>query len=140
MNILLPVDGSEPSDRAARHVVALLKGCGGHRVLLINVQAPIDAPEIRSHMRASEIEAMQETRGGDAMVSARALLDAAGIDYVPQVLLGPVAETIARFAKDNDCDQIVVGSRGLSAIGSILTGSVTPELVALTDLPVTLVK
>lgn len=140
MKILLPVDGSESSDRAARHVVALLQGCGGHRVLLINVQAPVDAPEVRSHMRASEIEAMQETRGGDAMVSARALLDAAGIDYVPQVLLGPVAETIARFAKDNGCDQIVVGSRGLSAIGSILMGSVTPELVSLTDLPVTLVK
>jgi nucleotide-binding universal stress UspA family protein len=140
MKILLPVDGSEPSDRATRHVVTLLQGCGAHQVMLINVQAPIDAPEIRSHMRASEIEAMQETRGGDALVSARALLDAAGIDYVPQVLLGPVAETIASFAQENACDQIVIGSRGLSAIGSVLMGSVTPDLVALTDLPVTLVK
>lgn len=140
MKVLLPVDGSAPSDRAARHVIALLQGCGGHEVFLINVQAPIDAPEIRSHMRVSEIEAMQESRGGDALVSARALLDAAGIGYKPSVLLGPVAETIANFAATNGCDQIVIGSRGLSAIGSVMLGSVTPELVSLTNVPVTLVK
>lgn len=140
MKILLPVDGSPISDRAVRHVIALLQGCDGHTVFLINVQAPIDAPEVRSHMPASEIEAMQETRGGDALVTARALLDAAGVAYTPEVLLGPVAETIARFASEQGCDQIVIGSRGLSAIGSVLMGSVTPDLVALTNLPVTLVK
>lgn len=140
MKVLLPVDGSAASDRATRHVIALLQGCGGHEVFLINVQPPIDAPEIRSHMRVSEIEAMQESRGGDALVSARALLDAAGVTYTPSVLLGPVAETIATFASTHGCNQIVVGSRGLSAIGSVLMGSVTPELVSLTDVPVTLVK
>jgi nucleotide-binding universal stress UspA family protein len=140
MKILLPVDGSPISDRAVRHVIALLQGCDGQTVFLINVQAPIDAPEVRSHMPVSEIEAMQETRGGDALVTARALLDAAGVAYTPEVLLGPVAETIARFASEQGCDQIVIGSRGLSAIGSVLVGSVTPDLVALTNLPVTLVK
>lgn len=140
MKILLPVDGSPTSDRAVRHVIALLQGCAGHAVFLINVQAPIDAPEVRGHMRASEIEAMQETRGGDALVSARALLDAAGITYTPAVLIGPVAESITKYAGENGCDQIVIGSRGLSAIGSVLMGSVTPDLVALTSLPVTLVK
>lgn len=140
MKVLLPVDGSASSDRATRHVIALLQGCGGHEVYLVNVQSPVDAPEIRSHMRASEIEAMQETRGGDALVSARALLDAAGVAYTPSVLLGPVAQTLASFASDNGCDHIVIGSRGLSAIGSVMMGSVTPELVALASVPVTLVK
>jgi nucleotide-binding universal stress UspA family protein len=140
MKILLPVDGSPHSDRATQHVIALLQGCDGHTVLLLNVQAPIDAPEIRSHMRASEIEAMQETRGGDALASARGLLDKAGIAYAPSVLIGPLAETIHQFATNQNCDKIVMGTRGLGALGSVLLGSVTTELLRLTNLPVTLVK
>ena len=140
MKILLPVDGSEHSERATRHVIAMLQGCGGHQVLLINVQAPIDAPEVRSHMRADEIEAMQTSRGGDALAGARALLGQAGIACTPEVLLGPVAETIARFADEQGCDKIVMGTRGLGAIEGVLMGSVTTRLLSLTALPVTLVK
>jgi nucleotide-binding universal stress UspA family protein len=140
MKILLPVDGSNHSDRATQHVIAMLEGCGGHEIHLINVQPPIDAPEIRSHMTASEIEAMQETRGGDALESARELLGKAGLPYTPAVLLGPVAETIAQYATDKGCDKIVMGSRGLGAIGGALMGSVTTEVLHLTMLPVTLVK
>lgn len=140
MKILLPVDGSPHSDHATRHVIALLQGCGGHAVLLLNVQEPIDALEVRSHMPASEIEAMQETRGCDALASARALLDQAGITYTPAVVIGPVAVTIAEFAVDQGCDKIVMGTRGLGAISGVLMGSVTTELLQLTELPVTLVK
>lgn len=140
MKILLPVDGSAHSDRATQHVIAMLQGCGGHQVLLVNVQAPIDAPEVRSHMRADEIEAMQTARGGDALASARSLLEQAGVACTPNVLLGPVAETIAQYAADQGCDQIVMGTRGLGALGGMLMGSVTTRLLHLTDLPVTLVK
>jgi nucleotide-binding universal stress UspA family protein len=140
MKILLPVDGSDHADRATRHVIAMLQGCGGHALHLINVQAPIDAPEVRSHMPADEIEAMQETRGGDALVSARALLDQAGIAYTPAVLLGPLAESIVRYATEQGCDKIVMGTRGLGALGSMLMGSVTTEVLHLCQLPVTLVK
>lgn len=140
MKILLPVDGSSHSDRATLHVIAALQGCGDHAVHLINVQAPIDAPEVRSHMTAGEIEAMQEARGGDALVSARALLDKAGIGYTPTVLLGPIAESIVQYASDKACDKIVMGTRGLGAIGGTLMGSITTHVLHLTRLPVTLVK
>ena len=99
MKILLPVDGSEHSDRVTRHVIRVAKGCADYEVLLLNVQAPIDAPEVLGHMPAREIEAMQESRGGDALAAARQLLDAAGIAHEPQVLLGPVAESIVACAR-----------------------------------------
>jgi nucleotide-binding universal stress UspA family protein len=140
MKILIPVDGSDHSDRAVQHLISTVDGCAGRQIFLINVQEPIDAPELLSHMPASEIEAMQETRGGDALGSARALLDQAGIAYTADVLVGPVAETIARYASEKACDKIVIGRRGLGAIGSALMGSVTTRLMHLTDLPVTLVK
>jgi len=139
MKILLPVDGSTQAERATRYTIAMLNGCSNPQIFLINVQEPIDAPEIRGHMPAREIEAMQETRGGDAIAPARELLEKAGIACVPSVLIGPIAETIAQFAVDQGCDQIVMGTRGLGAVGSLL-GSITTRLLHLTELPVTLVK
>ena len=69
-----------------------------------------------------------------------ALLDKAGIPYTAAVLVGPVAETIVDYAQKNGCEKIVMGTRGLGALGSVLLGSVTSRLMSLTDLPVTLVK
>jgi nucleotide-binding universal stress UspA family protein len=140
MNILLPVDGSVHSDRATQHVIAMVQGWSRYQVHLINVQEPIDAPELLSHMTIGEIEAMQETRGGDAIASARGLLDGAGIAYVPAVLHGPIAESIAQYAVAQGCDKIVMGTRGLGAIGSALMGSVATQVLHLSSLPVTLVK
>lgn len=140
MKILLAVDGSEHSARVARHAVKLAQGCPNHEILLVNVQAPIDAPEVLSHMPAAEIEAMQETRGGDAMATARSLLDAAGVRYAPEVALGPIAVTIARRAEEAGCDAIVLGTKGAGALRSALMGSVTTEVVRLAGCPVTVVK
>ena len=56
------------------------------------------------------------------------------------VLVGPVAETIVDYARKNGCEKIVMGTRGLGALGSVLLGSVTSRLMSLTELPVTLVK
>ncbi|MDP2135646.1 MAG: universal stress protein [Sulfuritalea sp.] len=140
MKILLAVDGSDHADRAARHVLRLAQNCTAYEVLLLNVQAPIDAPEVLGHMPAREIEAMQETRGGDALTSARALFDGAGVSYVPEVALGPVAETIARHANEGNFDAIVMGSHGAGRLTSMLMGSVATDVIRLAHCPVTVVK
>ncbi|MGB4913762.1 MAG: universal stress protein [Candidatus Dechloromonas phosphoritropha] len=140
MKILLPVDGSSHSDRAVRHVISEVNGGAGTEIALINVQLPIDSHELRGHMPASEIEDMQEACGGDVLESARALLDNAGVPYTAAVLIGPVAETIVRYAVENSCGKIVMGTRGLGVIGSFLMGSVATRVFGMTKLPVTLVK
>ena len=48
--------------------------------------------------------------------------------------------TIARYAKEHGCEIIIMGRRGMGAIGSAIMGSVAMRLLSLTDLPVTLVK
>ena len=140
MKILLAVDGSDHSERVARHVVRLVQGCADYQVILLNVQAPVDAPELLSHMPIAEVEAMQETRGGDALAPARALLDAAGVAYEPQVALGPVAETIAQIANEHQSDAIVIGLRGTNKLVTALMGSVARDVFALAHCPVTAVK
>ena len=56
------------------------------------------------------------------------------------MLIGPVAETIARTALGQNCDGIVMGTRGLGAAAGALLGSVASQVVHLADVPVTLVK
>lgn len=140
MKILLPVDDSAHSARAARHVVRLVQNCTGYEIVLLNVQAPIDAPEVLGHLPLREIEAMQESRGGDALLATRELLDGAGIAYVPEVALGPVAETIARLARERHSDAIVMGSHGAGMLTSMLLGSVATGVIRLANCPVTVVK
>lgn len=140
MRILLPVDGSEHSERVARHAILLAMNSTACEILLLNVQPPIDAPEVLGHMPQREIEAMQEARGGDALAPARALLDAAGVAYEPQVVLGPVAETIARIANERQCDAIVIGLRGSNKLVTALMGSVARDVFSLAHCPVTAVK
>ncbi|MDP1735270.1 MAG: universal stress protein [Sulfuritalea sp.] len=140
MKILLAVDGSDHSNRVAKHVIRLVQGCADYQIILLNVQAPIDAPEVLGHMPLREIEAMQETRGGDALAAARSVLENAGVAYVPEVALGPVAETIARHAAESNCDTIVIGTHGAGALRSALMGSVAADVIRLAGCPVTVVK
>ena len=137
---LVPVDGSSNSDRAVQHVVALAGICPAMEVLLLNVQPEIDDWQVRRFLKKEEVEAMEESKGGDALQSARAILDAAGVRYTPQVLIGPVAETVARTALEQNCDGIIMGTRGLGAVAGALLGSVTSKVIHLADVPVTLVK
>ena len=137
---LVPVDGSANSDRAVRHVIALAGLCPSMDIVLLNVQPEIDDWQVRRFLKKEEVEAMEESKGGDALASARTLLDAAKLRYTPMVLIGPVAETVARTALEQNCDGIVMGTRGLGAVAGALLGSVAAQVVHLSDVPVTLVK
>lgn len=137
---LVPVDGSSNADRAVQHVVALAGINPAIEVVLLNVQPEIDDWQVRRFLKKEEVEAMEESKGGDALQPARALLDAAKVRYTPQVLIGPIAETIAKTALEQNCDGIVMGTRGLGAVAGAVLGSVSEGVIHLADLPVTLIK
>jgi nucleotide-binding universal stress UspA family protein len=52
----------------------------------------------------------------------------------------PIANTIGRLARQLGVDQIVIGSRGLGAIGRLVLSSVATKVAHLARVPVTLVK
>lgn len=141
LKLLIPVDGSSNAQRVVNRVIRFLQNdCLAGDIHLLNVQPPIDAWEVKRFIPEAEIEAMLESRGGDALAVPRALLDEAKIAYTPHVRIGPVAETIVEFARDNGCNHIVMGTRGMGAIGTLVLGSVATKVIHLADVPVTLVK
>ena len=140
LKALIPFDGSECALRAVDHLISLVQGHEPMAVHLLHVREPVDGWEIRRVMTSEEIAALQLSEGEDALQAARQRLDAAGIPYVAEVLIGDIGQTIARYADEVGCDKIVMGSRGESAISGLLLGSVTTKVIHFARVPVTLVK
>ena len=141
MKILLPVDGSENALRATRFAISVAKACVEPAELhLLTVQLPILSGDVKMFVSQGQINAYYHDEGIKALASARAALDAAGVHYVFHIGVGQLAETIAAYAKDKACDQVIMGTRGLGSVSGLLLGSVTTKVIHLVDVPVTLVK
>lgn len=141
LKLLIPVDGSTNAQRVVSRTIRFLQNdCPAAEVHVLNVQSPIEAWEVKRFIPKTEIEALLQSRGGDALAAARALLDEANIAYTPHVRIGPVAETIVEFAREIGCNHIVMGTRGMGAVGTLLLGSIATKVIHLADVPVTLVK
>ncbi|HET9701722.1 MAG TPA: universal stress protein [Burkholderiales bacterium] len=137
--ILVPVDGSERCNRAVKYVISLSQELGPAEIHLINVEpAPVGW---QTHDMAREtIQAHAKELAMEASAGARALLDEAGLKYSTHTEMGSPAETIARVAKELDCDSIVMGTHGRTVVGKLVLGSVASDVLHLVDVPVTLVK
>ena len=137
--VLVPVDGSENSMRAVQTAVKQIKSGAAMEVHLLNVQPEL--PAIISRALSKEfIDMYQDEEGNKALSDAMALLAQAGIPFIPHTRIGQVAETIAAFAKEMQCEQIIMGIRGVGKIFGLLLGSVANKVLYLVDIPVTLVK
>ena len=138
--VLPTIAGSESSERAVKHLIHLVKSSHPMDVHLLNVQPPIMSGEISLIATAKTVENLHHDKGEKTAESARALLDDAGIQYAFRIEFGPIAETIAQYARDNRCETIMMGTRGMSAMGNLILGSVSTKVIHLADAPVKLVK
>ena len=140
LKVLLPVDGSENSNRAVKHLIRLIKHLGAMEVHVVNVQPELLYIDILLKPRQEVVDAWSHKAGGDASRSACALLDEASIPYVLEFVSGEIAEAIVRHAQHCQCDMIVMGTRGMGTVANLVLGSVATKVVHLANIPVTLVK
>lgn len=141
MKILIPVDGSEAALRAVDQVIKTAhQYVGGVEAHLLNVQLPILSGNVRVFISQDKIDAYYHDEGMIALKAAKEKLDSVGISCHVHIGVGNVAETILRFAKENRCDQICMGTSGMGAISGLFLGSVATRLIHLTEIPVLLVR
>jgi nucleotide-binding universal stress UspA family protein len=141
--ILVPWDGSEHSRRALDFLLNLLKEQLPAEVHLLNVQHRAPTLERMTGGQPSEVQRME----GPAMEAGRKVLGpganmlaAAGVPHVASVVVGDAPHEIVEYAKTHHCDGIVMGTRGLGTIGTLILGSTANKVLHLTHVPVTLVK
>jgi len=128
--ILVPFDGSPSAVRAIQHVIALARAGHQSEVFILNVQAvSSDADRDRA-----------ERTGKTILEQANELLARQTIPGTTCVLRGRPAEVILAAVQRYDIDLIVMGSRGLGSIASVLLGSVASNVVQQSAVPVTLIK
>jgi nucleotide-binding universal stress UspA family protein len=137
LRILLPVDGSEPSARATAHVLDLAARGLAVDVHLLNVQ-PAVRGVVSSLVPHAEVEDYHRDEGMKALAACRALASAAGVATHCHVGVGEPGPTVIAFLASLGCDQVVMGTRGLGAVGGLVLGSVAQHVVAHSDVPVTL--
>lgn len=140
LKVLLAVDGSESSAHAAAHVAKRAGAAkDGYQVHLVNVQYPLHG-SVAAFVEANQIKQYHQEEGMKVLASAREQLASAGVPCEVHLFVGEPAEVITRFAKEQGCDEIVIGTRGLSGISSLLVGSVATKIIHLAEMPVLLVK
>jgi len=109
-------------------------------VHLLNVQPQIVSGHARMYLRKDLIDEYYGEEAQKALQSAKDRLDKVGIPYTTSHQVGNAPEAIAKYVKSKGCEQIVMGTRGLGSVQSMMLGSVATKVLHLVDVPVTLVK
>jgi nucleotide-binding universal stress UspA family protein len=127
-NIVVPIDGSAHAERAVRLVLGFHARLAPVTIHLLHVRAPgpslLDSPPLDEKQ---------------VFARARALLDAARVPYTHALRDGYVGAAIAAYVRENRCDAVVMGTRGMGSTEELL-GSIARQVIQLCDVPVTLVK
>ena len=140
LKFLLPVDGSDTSNGAVAKFIKLLDWYKEEpEIHLLNVQFP-QRGNVTLFIDKESINLYHQEEGMKGLQAARRLLDQAGIACRFHITVGNPEEMILRYAKEIDCDQIVIGPRGLGVVKGLLLGSVASKVMQLSAIPVLLVK
>lgn len=140
LSILVAVDGSTSANRAVQYVAHQAARDSRVRCVLLNVQPRIGSHNVRRFVSRSQIDVYIQGEAAAAMRQGVRILERAGVRFETRVATGDVVETILAAAADCDCGRIVLGTRGRSAVRSLLLGSIAYGVVHHADVPVTVVK
>ena len=140
--ILIAIDGSSHSAKVAKAAIRQAQACKQAPELhLIYVHLPV--PTLGGLIKPVGHEALQRyyrEEGEDALRVAKRLLDRAKLACTTHILVGPIAESLAREAKKLKCDFIVMGTHGMGAMSGMLLGSIASKTVHLAPCPVVLIR
>jgi nucleotide-binding universal stress UspA family protein len=135
-DVLLAVDGSEGSKRAADEAIAqaATHGAALHVVSVVDATTADVGSTGGDVLRALERE--QQAAVDEAVERARAA-DVPTVEA--SVLSGVPASAIVEYAADRDVDLVVVGTHGRTGIEHVVLGSVAERVVRTADAPVLVV-
>jgi nucleotide-binding universal stress UspA family protein len=136
---LVPVDGSSGADKALAHAIQRARETKAE-IHVLHVVPPVDYDELKNYAERSDIAKIRREAHQRILASATDQLKAAGVSCSGHLLDGHPGEKVVQFAESQNIDEIIIGSRGRGALGSMLLGSVSSHVSHLARMPVTLVK
>lgn len=135
--ILLAVDGSEHSLRAANEAVKMALLGEKTEVELVYVA---DFDKSKSEVLHSGGKEALEYARRKRIEPVEELLKLKEVNYKVSILHGEPGPSIVAHANKGNCDLVVIGSRGLNALQEMVLGSVSHKVVKRVNCPVLIVK
>jgi nucleotide-binding universal stress UspA family protein len=142
-SLLVPIDGSEPSDAARALAIRLAVDTGASLVFANVVETDkIVASAMPGQGLADPTPAIDALRaaGTDMLKDADASAAAAGVRTSSVLLEGDSIEMIVEYAGAHAVDLIVIGSHGRSGLQRLMLGSVAEGVLRHSSVPVLVTK
>ncbi|MCD2512476.1 universal stress protein [Comamonas endophytica] len=140
MKILLAVDGSAYTQKMLSYLVShaeLLAPTHQYTALTVEGALP---PRARSVLSKEDLELYYREEADKILNPVRDFLAQHGVQANGMASVGPVGETIAKIAEDGQYDLLVMGTHGHGALGKLVMGSVSTQVLAHSTVPVLLVR
>lgn len=141
--ILVPLDGSLPSERGAREAIALAAGqpCTLFFLHVVDdFRMLVEMTSVRSY---DEMLRGLRQYGLEVLGKARTAAQQAGVHHeelLREVTNQRVADTIVEQAAQHACDLIVMGTHGRRGFNRIAMGSEAEQVARTSPVPVLLVR
>ena len=135
-NILVPVDGSDGSDKAVAQAIGMAEIYGAKLNFLY--VANINQLAINAALSQAILEAV--TKAGKTILDRAKNMLPGGIECETFLETGSPAAVILEFEDKLDIDLIVMGSRGLGLVKGVLLGSVSQYIIERAKCPVLVIK
>lgn len=135
--ILLAVDGSDHSVRAAEEAVKLASDSPESQVTIVYVADHANAKNEVLHSGSSMELDLQRRKKIHPVEETMA---AQNIKYKVEILHGTPGPAIVEYANKEAFDILVIGSRGLNSLQEMVLGSVSHKVVKRANCPVLIVK
>ena len=137
--ILVPVDGSENSDRAVKHALGMMTAGLAAELHLLNVQPNLRGA-VSTFVNRAQIQDHHREEGHKALASAVELAKQASVQPRLHIGVGHQGEIVNDFVNKVGAGLVVMGTRGHTGLAGVLLGSVAQDVIANVSVPVTLVK
>ncbi|MEX0861358.1 universal stress protein [Nitrosopumilus sp.] len=134
--ILVPLDGSKYSEKALERAPDLVSAFGSKIILLYVIEKPLP---INFLDRKEYLEILQKF-GTRTLDKANKTLLQKGITAKILLKKGNIVSEIEKVAKNEKCDLIIVGSKGLGTVTRFLLGSVSNKLAQYSPCSLLIVK
>ena len=134
--ILVPLDGSKYSEKALLNACKIVNAFNSELVLVYVVEKslPINLLDRKEYLK------MLRKFGKKTLEKANTLLLKKNITAKTLLKEGNIASEIEKIAKNEKCDLIVVGNKGLGSIARFLLGSVSNKLAQNSTCSVLIIK
>ena len=140
MKILLAVDGSAYTQKMLAYLTSHQEMLGtGHEYTIITVQ-PLLPPRARAALGKDVVEQYYDEESAKILQPVLEFLKGRGVEAQSIAKVGPIADTIIHAAQDGKVDLIAMGTHGHGALGRLVMGSVSSQVLAGCTIPVLLIR